>query len=94
MHKILIVVQEEVFRVPTPVLRSEPDSPVPPSSKPSDPPPSTPLDSHLEPLDLRILCIDVTEHLDGIHRQRGGIGSQGYDEKQKDLRAFFSGKTS
>jgi hypothetical protein len=40
---------------------------------------------------VRILCADVTTHLDGVHRQRGGIGSQGFDEKQSDLRKFFGG---
>jgi len=34
---------------------------------------------------------DVTTHLDGVKRQGGGIGSAAYDEKQQDIRAFFSG---
>jgi hypothetical protein len=40
----------------------------------------------------RVLCTNVTTHLDGVHRQKGGIGSAGFDAKQSDLRAFFSGK--
>jgi hypothetical protein len=40
---------------------------------------------------VRILCTNVTTHLDGVHRQKGGIGSQGYDSKQRGIRDFFSG---
>ena len=55
-------------------------------------PPVTPVSrTKLEPLAVRILCADVAKHLDGIRRQRGGLGRQGFDEKQKDLRAFFGG---
>lgn len=46
------------------------------------------------PLTVRILLENDTRHLDGLRRQRGGIGSQSYDEKQKDLRAFFGGAKS
>ena len=64
---------------------------MPPSSLPAEPPRDQPIRGDLPPLSVRILCTDVTTHLDGVHRQKGGIGSQGYDEKQKDLRAFFAG---
>jgi len=90
----LISIQEEVSRVSTPTIRSDPEGPVDPSSHPIEKPPSTPMNRDVEPLDIRILCTDVTRHLDAVHRQKGGIGSQGYDDKQKDLRAFFAGKTS
>lgn len=71
-----------------PVVKTNPEAPVPASSVPKEAPSSRPDGS---PLAVRILCSDVTKHLDGVHRQKGGIGSQGFDEKQKDLRAFFSG---
>ena len=41
---------------------------------------------------VSIQCTDVTTHLDGVHRQKGGIGSQGYDSKQRNIRDFFAGK--
>jgi hypothetical protein len=41
---------------------------------------------------VSILCTDVTTHLEGVHRQKGGIGSQGFDSKQRNIRDFFSGK--
>jgi hypothetical protein len=70
------------------VLKTDPEGVVPPSSVPKEAPSLKPAGS---PLAVRILCSDVTKHLDGVHRQKGGIGSQGFDEKQKDLRAFFGG---
>jgi hypothetical protein len=45
----------------------------------------------LPPLTVEILATDVTTHLDGVERQGGGIGSAGFDEKQQEIRAFFSG---
>lgn len=45
----------------------------------------------LPPLHVKIVCSDVTTHLDGLQRQKGGIGSAGFDEKQKDIRSFFGG---
>lgn len=45
----------------------------------------------LPPLIVSTLCTDVTTHLEGVQRQGGGIGSTGFDEKQKDIRAFFGG---
>ncbi|BEI82810.1 hypothetical protein CcaverHIS002_0306780 [Cutaneotrichosporon cavernicola] len=45
----------------------------------------------LPPLTVEILASDVTTHLEGVNRQRGGIGSAGFDEKQQEIRAFFSG---
>lgn len=38
-----------------------------------------------------MLCSDVTDHLQGVVRQKGGLGSQSYDEKQEDIRKFFGG---
>jgi hypothetical protein len=88
--------QSETQQPQTTSLQTSPNEPVNPSSLPIAPrstnaPPQIPVDNTLPPLSVRILCTDVTKHLDGVHRQKGGIGNQGYDEKQKDLRAFFGG---
>jgi hypothetical protein len=74
-------------------FQTHPAEPIPPSSHPasSNPPPLSAEQRNLPALSVRILATDVTKHLDGVHRQKGGIGSQGFDEKQKDLRAFFGG---
>ncbi|TXT04984.1 hypothetical protein VHUM_03804 [Vanrija humicola] len=45
----------------------------------------------LPPFNAKILVTDVTSHLENVHRQKGGIGSAAHDQKQKDIRAFFSG---
>ncbi|WVR03515.1 hypothetical protein IAU60_000506 [Kwoniella sp. DSM 27419] len=84
---------DETSRSSTPQLTTNPSGPVSPSSKPLDsaPPPQDPLDKSLPPLTIRILCTDVTKHLEGVHRQKGGIGSQGFDQKQGDIRKFFGG---
>ena len=42
-------------------------------------------------LDVQIGEINHTAHLEGVKRQKGGIGSLGHDEKQRDLRDFFAG---
>lgn len=78
-------------RTGTPELSTDPSAPVSPASRPTDPPPAKTLLPVLPPLSVRILCTDVTKHLDGVYRQKGGIGRQGYDEKQQSLKAFFSG---
>ncbi|TBU27212.1 phosphoglycerate mutase-like protein [Dichomitus squalens] len=46
-----------------------------------------------EPPKLRIRVTDVnrSEHLAGVTRQKGGIGSAAHDPAQKDIRAFFGG---
>jgi len=36
--------------------------------------------------------INEYQHLSGVKRQKGGIGSSGYDPNQKDIRNFFGGK--
>lgn len=46
------------------------------------------------PLHIDTLCWDVTSHLEGLRRQKGGIGSSSYDEKQLSIRAFFGGAQS
>ena len=70
---------------------TDPKGPNSPSSEPKEPPPLDQVSASLPKLSVRILCTDVTKHLDGIHRQKGGIGRQGYDSTQKDLRKFFGG---
>ncbi|KAK8845520.1 hypothetical protein IAR55_006235 [Kwoniella newhampshirensis] len=72
-------------------LTTHPLGPVSPSSSPAAPPLDQPVDKSLSPLYIRVICTDITTHLDGVYRQKGGIGSQGYDEKQGDIRKFFGG---
>ena len=48
-------------------------------------------DDSLPPLVIRVTHINQHEHIDKLVRQKGGIGSQAYDSKQKDIRAFFGG---
>ncbi|WWC85877.1 uncharacterized protein L201_000744 [Kwoniella dendrophila CBS 6074] len=86
---------DEFSRTPTPAnVTTNPSGPNSPSSSPGSPPPLVEEDDEglLGPgLTMRILCTDVTTHLQGVHRQKGGIGSTGFDEKQGDIRKFFGG---
>ncbi|KAF8583352.1 phosphoglycerate mutase [Ramaria rubella] len=43
------------------------------------------------PLVVRVTHVNQHDHLAGIKRQKGGIGSTAYDPKQKDIREFFGG---
>ncbi|OCF45152.1 hypothetical protein I317_00954 [Kwoniella heveanensis CBS 569] len=87
---------DEFSRTTTPSLTTNPSGPTSPSSSPP-PSSSNPSDEVTEQekvlpsLEVRILCTDVTKHLEGVHRQKGGIGSAGFDEKQGDIRKFFGG---
>ena len=40
---------------------------------------------------VKILCTNVSTHLDNVKRQGGGIGSAAYDASQKGIREFFGG---
>ncbi|KAK1926076.1 histidine phosphatase superfamily [Papiliotrema laurentii] len=83
---------EEAVQVSSPDLETHPSGPLSPTSVPDDPPPmETPESDRLQPLVIRILCADVTTHLEGVHRQKGGIGSSSFDANQSDLRKFFGG---
>ncbi|KAH7915428.1 histidine phosphatase superfamily [Hygrophoropsis aurantiaca] len=42
-------------------------------------------------LQVQITDVNRHEHIDGIKRQKGGIGSSAYDPNQQDIRAFFGG---
>jgi hypothetical protein len=42
-------------------------------------------------LRVKILCTNVSTHLDGLKRQGGGVGSAAYDASQKGIREFFGG---
>ena len=42
---------------------------------------------------LRVLQVDCTLHLKGLHKTRGGIGSAAFDERQKTLDSFFPKRT-
>ncbi|KAI8225673.1 hypothetical protein K4K55_008861 [Colletotrichum sp. SAR 10_96] len=40
-------------------------------------------------LSIKTVAVNSTEHLQGLKKTRGGIGSAKFDEKQKTLNAFF-----
>ncbi|EIW67919.1 hypothetical protein TREMEDRAFT_33028, partial [Tremella mesenterica DSM 1558] len=71
-------------------METHPRTPISPSSEPSEPPPAHDR-GELPPLSVKIVCTDITTHLDNVQRPPGGLGRQGYDEKQADIRKFFSG---
>ncbi|KAI0917238.1 hypothetical protein AcW1_007518 [Taiwanofungus camphoratus] len=48
-------------------------------------------DNNPPPLLVRVTDFNRHEHLDNVTRQKGGIGSAGYDPKQQSIRAFFGG---
>ncbi|TEA15841.1 putative phosphatase [Colletotrichum sidae] len=41
-------------------------------------------------LSVKTLTVNCTDHLQGLRKTRGGIGSAAFDEKQKTLTAFFT----
>ncbi|KAF4834026.1 putative phosphatase [Colletotrichum tropicale] len=41
-------------------------------------------------LSIKTVSVNSTEHLQGLKKTRGGIGSAKFDEKQKTLNAFFT----
>ncbi|KAL2873516.1 hypothetical protein SGCOL_011359 [Colletotrichum sp. CLE4] len=47
------------------------------------------LDAKWPHLNLEIVEVNCTDHLRGLKKTRGGIGSAKFDEKQKTLSAFF-----
>jgi hypothetical protein len=49
------------------------------------------MDPSLPPLSVNILFENEHRHKDHLERQKGGIGSSAYDEKQQTIRTFFSG---
>lgn len=62
-------------------------APHPPSSAPASPVRASP--TVLVGWSARIRAIDSKEHLVGLKRQRGGIGSLAHDKGQKKLDGFF-----
>jgi len=51
-------------------------------------------DGDLPPLTVKVTHVNQHSHINGIKRQKGGLGSAAYDPKQEDIRAFFGGKTT
>ncbi|GKT44649.1 putative phosphatase [Colletotrichum spaethianum] len=41
-------------------------------------------------LSLKIVAVNCTEHLKGLKKTRGGIGSAKFDEKQRQLSSYFA----
>ncbi|OKO93303.1 hypothetical protein PENSUB_12366 [Penicillium subrubescens] len=58
------------------------DTEVPPSSSPAG-------DILLQGWSMKILAVDNKEHLAGLRRTRGGIGSSSHDSRQKRIDQFF-----
>lgn len=42
-------------------------------------------------LKLKVLATNQAEHLEGLVRTKGGVGSSGWDDKQRGLKEFFAG---
>lgn len=38
---------------------------------------------------MKVLATNQVEHLEGLIRQKGGIGSMAHDDKQKGIKEFF-----
>ncbi|KAK4703374.1 hypothetical protein P7C70_g2846, partial [Phenoliferia sp. Uapishka_3] len=55
------------------------------------PPPLAPTDS-VPVLKVKVVAVNQTKHLEGLVRQKGGIGSLEHDAKQKKMQDYFSGK--
>lgn len=64
---------------------------------PPHPSSSTHDDASVEPtfpiprLRLKVLATNQAEHLEGLVRTKGGVGSSAHDEKQRSLKEFFAG---
>ncbi|KAF4840845.1 putative phosphoglycerate mutase GpmB [Colletotrichum siamense] len=57
---------------------------------PVAPPSKEPATAPMWPsLSIKTVAVNSTEHLQGLKKTRGGIGSAKFDEKQKTLNAFF-----
>jgi hypothetical protein len=45
----------------------------------------------LPSIGLRQTHTNITTHLNGLKRTKGGVGSEGFDARQKSLKDFFGG---
>ena len=48
-------------------------------------------ENHPWKLNVQLLASNIAAHLEGLTRQKGGIGSTAYDSSQKSIKDFFSG---
>lgn len=48
-------------------------------------------EEHAATFHIRVVALNQTEHMEGLVRQKGGIGSSGHDAKQMKLESFFGG---
>ena len=44
-------------------------------------------------IELKVIAVNVTDHLTGLKKTRGGIGSASFDRKQKTMDSFFGPPT-
>lgn len=80
---------EAVLRVANPVAEPAPDAPEPLSTEATATSP-TPSRS-LEPIiQLSVKAVNCIQHLQGLNKTRGGIGSAASDSKQRTMDSFFS----
>lgn len=71
-----------------------PTVPAVPERHPSLPPAWPPADDLAHPtprLRHRVVTFAQADHLNGLKRTRGGVGSSAHDEKQRGLKEFFGG---
>ncbi|CAD6582752.1 MAG: hypothetical protein CYPHOPRED_002114 [Cyphobasidiales sp. Tagirdzhanova-0007] len=89
-----------VLSLPPHAASSLPEPLIPPLTSPDLPPPlplndlftSTSTSTTTLPRpSLRTTHTNITTHLSGLKRTKGGVGSEAFDARQKSLRDFFSG---
>ncbi|KAJ6585042.1 hypothetical protein B0H19DRAFT_1107810 [Mycena capillaripes] len=52
-----------------------------------------PFFSQSSPMRVRLTHFNQCEHLATVKRQKGGVGREAYDARQKDIRGFFGAKS-
>ncbi|ORY88465.1 histidine phosphatase superfamily [Leucosporidium creatinivorum] len=92
---------EETIPLPSEIAALRSTLPNVPPRHPSLPPPhphsASANDAAVEPtfpiprLKLKVLATNQAEHLEGLVRTKGGVGSSEWDEKQRGLKEFFAG---
>lgn len=57
-------------------------------------PPATNHEAPIPDLKLKVIAMNQVEHLEGLVRQKGGIGSSAHDPNQRKVADFFAGAKS
>lgn len=92
---------EETVPLPSEIAALRSALPNVPPRHPTLPPPhpqsASVNDADVEPtfpiprLKLKVLATNQAEHLEGLVRTKGGVGSSEWDDKQRGLKEFFAG---